>query len=214
MTSLRLLSATCLLLCLAGAAQAQGIQRIVGPDGRVTYTDRVTATVPSAPAPGTAAPTSTAAASEASTLPYTLRLAVQRYPVTLYTGDKCNPCASARDLLHKRGVPFVEKTVTTPDDAQAFAALGVDNVLPLVTLGAQRVSGLQTNDLHRYLDAAGYPATSQLPRTHRNPAPQPLAAPAAPAPVTPQAGTLAPITAPAAPVTPAPASNNPAGIRF
>ena len=69
--------------------------------------------------------TSTPAAtpSEAGALPYPLRQAVQRYPVTLYTSDKCNPCNSARELLQKRGVPFTEKTITTAEDGQAFAAL-------------------------------------------------------------------------------------------
>ena len=48
-----LLRPACLaaLLVLAGAAQAQGVQRIVGPDGRVTYSDRVGGSAPAAPAP-------------------------------------------------------------------------------------------------------------------------------------------------------------------
>lgn len=192
-----------LLMCCALAAQAQGVQRIVGPDGRVTYTDRA------APA---SANTPAATSSEASALPYALRQAVQRYPVTLYTGDKCNPCNSARELLQKRGVPFTEKTITTAEDGQAFAALGAENALPLVTIGTQRVSGFLATDLNRYLDAAGYPATSQLPRTHRNPAPQALAPTAPRAPEAPKADAPPAPAAPTAPVAAPP--SNPAGIRF
>jgi glutaredoxin len=203
MKAIHTLSTSALLLCCALVAQAQGVQRIVGPDGKVTYTDRAAPASAGSPA---------APANNTPPLSYALRQAVQRYPVTLYTGDKCNPCGSARDLLQKRGVPFTEKTVTTPDDAQAFAKLGVDNVLPLITVGAQRVTGFQATELNRYLDAAGYPAESQLPRTHRNPAPQALAPVAAPAPTSPSATAPAAPSAAPAPVSAPPA--NPAGIRF
>ncbi len=205
MKSVHALTTSALLLCGALGAQAQGVQRIVGPDGKVTYTDRAapaSASTPASPAP----------ASDTGALPYALRQPVQRYPVTLYTGDKCNPCNSARELLQKRGVPFTEKTVTTPEDAQAFAKLGVDNVLPLTTLGPQRISGFRAAELNQYLDAAGYPAASQLPRTHRNPPPQALAPAAAPALTPPSAPAPAAPTAPAAPVAAPP--SNPAGIRF
>lgn len=228
MNRVHTLSVVALLLggVLGGVAdaQAQGVQRIVGPDGRVTYTDRA----PMGPAPAAGSPSSASAAPQAATsgntaapapdagaLPFALRQAATRYPVTLYTGDKCTPCVSARELLRKRGVPFVEKTVTTPEDGQAFAALGVDNALPLITVGPQRITGFVATDLNRYLDAAGYPAESQLPRTYRQPAPQALApvAPAAPAssPPAPQAERAA---TPPAPSVVAPPASNPAGIRF
>lgn len=205
MKAVHALSTSAFLLCCALAAQAQGVQRIVGPDGKVTYTDRAAPASATTTAPGNPS-------SDAGALPYALRQAAQRYPVTLYTGDKCNPCNSARELLQKRGVPFAEKTVTTPDDAQAFAKLGVDNSLPLISVGTQRITGFQATELNRYLDAAGYPAESQLPRTHRNPAPQALAPVAAPAPTSPSATATATPTAPTAPVAAPPA--NPAGIRF
>ena len=203
MKAVHALSTGALLLCCALSAQAQGVQRIVGPDGKVTYTDRAAPSSTSTPA---------ATPSEAGALPYTLRQAVQRYPVTLYTSDKCNPCNSARELLQKRGVPFTEKTISTAEDGQAFAALGADNVLPLITIGTQRISGFLAADLNRYLDAAGYPTQSQLPRTHRNPAPQALAPVAPPTPEAPRVDTPVAPAAPSAPVAAPP--SNPAGIRF
>jgi len=107
---------------------------------------------------------------------------------------------------------LLKKTITTAEDGQAFAALGADNALPLTTIGTQRVSGFLAADLNRYLDAAGYPAASQLPRTHRNPAPQALAPTAPKAPEAPKADAPPPPAAPTAPVAAPP--SNPAGIRF
>jgi glutaredoxin len=200
------------LLTLASLAQAQGIQRIVGPDGRVTYTDRA-APAPAGEASGAAA--ATGASEGPVALPYALRQAVQRYPVSLYTGDNCAPCNSARGLLQQRGVPFSEKTVKTDDDRRAFSRLGAEMALPLITVGQQRVSGFNASELARYLDAAGYPALSQLPRGHRNPAPQALAQAApTPAAAAPATGSGQDAESPSAPLPVAPPPSNPAGIRF
>lgn len=200
---------TLALLTLASLAQAQGIQRIVGPDGRVTYTDRATA-APAGEANTGAAPAA-GGNSDGTTLPYALRQAQQRYPVSLYTGDNCSPCNSARGLLQQRGVPFTEKTVKTDDDRRAFSRLGAEMALPLITVGQQRVSGFNAAELARYLDAAGYPALSQLPRNYRNPAPQALAQ-TSPAAVS--GAGAAPEAEVPAPVPVAPPPSNPAGIRF
>ena len=65
----------------------------------------------------------------------------------------------------------------------------------------------------QYLDAAGYPRTSQLPASFRNPEPRPLVAATQPVPRAAPEAARAPQRAEAAPPSePAPA--NPAGIRF
>lgn len=216
-----LLRPACLaaLLVLAGAAQAQGVQRIVGPDGRVTYSDRVGGSAPAAPAPAPAAAAAGAAPLDAGALPFALRAVVQRYPVTLYTRDNCTTCVSARELLLKRGVPFVEKTIGSSEDAEAFARLGAENVLPLMTIGRQRVSGFRESEVVQYLDAAGYPAQSQLPRSHRNPPATPLAGPrntgSSNTAEAPPLQTTEPMSPPVTPNVAPPASPaNPTGIRF
>lgn len=226
------------VLATAGAAQAQGVQRIVGPDGRVTYSDRVGSGVPAAPAAAPSSPSTPPATAAGNTagnaapldtgaLPFALRGVVQRYPVTLYTRDNCATCVSARELLLKRGVPFVEKTIGSSADAEAFARLGAENVLPLMTIGRQRVSGFRESEVTQYLDAAGYPGQSQLPRTYRNPPAAPLAGAAngntiagASANTT-GSDTTSSVDLPQAPsrpvapaVTPPAAPANPAGIRF
>lgn len=192
------------LALLAPASMAQ-VQRSVGPDGRVTYSD-----APAGAAAGQPAATGAA-------LPYALRQAVQRYPVTLYSASRCAPCDSGRQLLQHRGVPFSEKTVETAADVAALEHLAGARELPVLGIGTQRVKGFSDLDWNQYLDAAGYPRTSQLPATWQQPPATPLAPaqlarpgaePAASAPAESGSGAAEP------PVTPSPTSTNPAGIRF
>ena len=199
--------ATCALF--AGATtliSAQPVYRTVGPDGKVTFSDKP-------PAEPKAKITSAAGASGggivSSSLPFELRQVAQKYPVTLYTGENCGPCQSARSMLITRGVPFSEKTVSTIEDSQALQRLSSDNSLPFATIGNQQLKGFSDAEWTQFLNAAGYPAASVLPSTYRQPAATPLVTvAAAPATVT------APARAAAQPPQPAPAAANPSGIRF
>lgn len=200
--------AACCLLVAAGWALAQPIYRSVGPDGRVTFSDRPLGTT-SAPA-GSAPP----AQASAPALPYALQQVSNRFPVTLYAGPNCAPCDSARQLLTQRGVPFSERTVDTNEDIEALQRLTGDTSLPAVSIGAQQLRGFAAAEWTQYLDAAGYPAASQLPTGYR-PAParplvavQPAVAASAPA----EQGKPAAPAAPAQPPQPLPAS--PGGIQF
>jgi len=199
-----------LLLCAWGAGvQAQQVFRIVGPDGRVTFSDR-----PEAPAQARVAPVNARTGAPATAnLPYELRQVVDRYPATLYSTADCEPCASARALLNARGVPFAEKTITTAEDGAALQRLSGDTSLPFATLGAQQLKGFSSAEWNQYLDAAGYPKQSQLPANYQAPAPTPLVAQrSAPAPA---AAPAQRTEVPAAPSpTPARAPANPAGIQF
>ncbi len=212
-TRIALVIAT-LSLGAALPAAAQGVYRIVGPDGRVTFSDQPPPASAAAPAARPGA--TSAAAGGGAALPFELRQVASRYPVVLYTGNDCAPCNSGRNLLNARGIPYTEKTVTTADDAEALKRLAGEASLPFLTIGGQRLRGFSDAEWTQYLNAAGYPAQSALPPGYRRAAPSPLVAVT---PVTP-AGTAAPATAdsgtPAAPAdipVEAPA-NNPAGIRF
>ncbi|RYY60510.1 MAG: DUF4124 domain-containing protein, partial [Comamonadaceae bacterium] len=86
------------ILCAAATAAslgvgAQQVYRIVGPDGKVTFSDRPPAernARPAAVEPAGAAAASTAPPTiSAAALPYDLRAVVNRFPVTLYTGTDC-----------------------------------------------------------------------------------------------------------------------------
>lgn len=192
------------------AASAQQVFRIVGPDGKVTFSDQ--------PPPSSANARVTAAATEGNraaanpALPFELRKVAGQYPVTLYTGDNCGPCGSARSLLNSRGIPFSEKTVTSIEDTQALQRLSGDNSLPFLTIGGQQLKGFSEAEWTQFLNAAGYPKTSVLPANYRPPAATPLVAVNAPPP-TPAAQPRAAAPAPT-PVAPAATADNPAGIRF
>ena len=152
MSSVRLAALAALVGCAALATTAAHAQvfRIVGPDGRVTFSDK-----PPSDGKATAAPTVTMSGggSSVASLPVEVRTAATRFPVTLYTGPDCQPCLLARSFLTNRGVPYTEKTISTADDAQAL----------------QRLSG--DSDLRRSLGRRGreravehYDASRQLPR--------------------------------------------------
>lgn len=204
-TSLGLLA--CGLLSLP--ALAQGVYRIVGPDGRVTFSDRPPAEAEARPAGGNSG---ASRGGSGAALPFELRQVSSRYPVTLYTSKECAPCNSGRNLLNARGIPYTEKTVSTPEDGEALKRLNGDGSLPLLTIGAQQVKGYSDAEWTQYLDAAGYPKQSLLPSSYRRPAPAPLVA-VKPAPAAPAAtAEKAPPAPPPIPV--APPVTNPAGIRF
>lgn len=194
---------------------AQGVYRIVGPDGRVTFSDKPPPASNAAPAARTGA---ASPAAGGAALPFELRQVVSRYPVVLYTGNDCAPCNSGRNMLNARGIPYTEKTVTSQEDIEALKRLAGEASLPFLTIGAQRLRGFSDTEWTQFLNAAGYPAQSALPAGYRRAAPSPLvavtqAAPAgAAAPAAADAGAQAP-TAPAEIPVEAPA-NNPAGIRF
>ena len=198
---------------LGGTAHAQAIYRIVGADGKISFSDKPPAQGNQASALGASG--RAGASPSTADMPFEVREAVGRYPVTLYTGDSCDPCASARNLLTRRGVPFTERTLTTADDVEALKKLGMDATVPLATIGSQRLKGFSEEEWNLYLDAAGYPRSSRLPASYRNPPASPLAPPvlkaAAPQPTANGAlATPAPPSAP--PVGPTP--DNPAGIVF
>lgn len=203
-----------LLACglLSLPALAQGVYRIVGPDGRVTFSDRPPAEAEARPAGGNSGARS---GGSGSALPFELRQVSSRYPVTLYTSKECAPCNSGRNLLNARGIPYTEKTVSTPEDGEALKRLNGDGSLPLLTIGGQQIKGYSDAEWTQYLDAAGYPKQSLLPSSYRRPAPAPLVA-VKPAPAAPAAPAASAEKAPPAPppIPVAPPVTNPAGIRF
>lgn len=196
-------------------AQAQQVYRIVGADGKVTFSDKPPPTATATGSVGGAKPAEAGLAS-AAVLPFELRQVAAKYPVTLYTSDNCVPCASGRSLLTARGVPFTEKTVSTADDSQALRRISGETSLPFMTLGSQQLKGFSDTEWTQYLNAAGYPPSSVLPASYRPPTAAPLVAvTAAPVAATPASGAASsPVAAKPVPQTVSRPVSNPAGIRF
>ena len=200
------------LLSLIATGPAHAQYKVIGADGKVTYTDRPAVTAGSKVTPigmrGTASgPTDGA-------LPLELRQPAAKYPVTLYTvTGSCEPCESARQLLRQRGIPYAEKQVQGAEDSEALERLSGGRDAPTLAIGTQMMRGLAPEVWGSYLDAAGYPRESRLPASYTYAAatpiverrdasaPKPASAPAARAP---QAEAAAPV----------PAAANPANIKF
>lgn len=199
---------------LANSANAQQVYRIVGPDGKVSFSDQPPPVTSSAKIITSAGSASNSG--ETSALPFELRQVANKYPVTLFTGENCSPCASARSLLTGRGIPFTEKTIVTQEDSKALQRLSGDTSLPFATIGGQQLNGFSDTEWTQFLNAAGYPAASVLPGNYRQAAATPLVAVVAAPSATRAAANTAPPVRPAAPAvaSPATSANNPAGIKF
>lgn len=196
-------------LALLAALPAVAQYKVIGPDGKVTYTDR-----PPTEQPGSVTPLrgSTAAAPVANgtPLPAELRSVVQRFPVVLYTATNCSPCDDARRLLKQRGIPLSERQVQSNDDLPALERATGSRSLPSLTVGGQAAAGYSESQWSNLLDLAGYPRESRLPRDYVGPAATPLVArqtSVAPAPA-------APPPSPSPELPPEPPAQGASGIRF
>jgi glutaredoxin len=200
------------LLGFASTASAQTVYRIVGPEGKVTFSDKA----PVSAQQGKVSDIGVGAnvlSSGSNSLPFELRQVATKFPVTLYTTNPCQPCDGARAILIARGIPFSERTVTTSEDTAALRRLTGDTSLPAVSIGGQRLKGFSESEWGQYLDAAGYPKTSILPDGFKNAAAMPLVAVQKPATPAAKAAEKA-NTPPPAYTPPAANPNNPAGIQF
>ena len=220
--TIKLLSTAAVAAAVAGllapAANAQQVFRIVGPDGKVSFSDQPPPAASNAKTTSSATSKGAGGSSGSAALPFELRQIAGKYPVTLYTSESCGPCASARTLLTGRGVPFAEKTITSPEDLKALQRLSGDASLPFATIGGQQLNGFSEVEWTQFLNAAGYPAASALPANYRQVAATPLVAVAAAPSASPEGVNPVPTARPAAPAaavtSPAASANNPAGIKF
>jgi len=162
-TSRQHLLALAALLLAAPLAHAQ--YKVVGADGKITYTDR---------APSTSEGRVTALGARAQPdanepdLPFEIRQIAVKYPVTLYTASgACDACVAARQLLKQRGIPYLERQAVTSEDVDALEKLSGGRDAPTLTIGSQVLRGLAQDTWTQYLDAAGYPRESHLPASYQ-----------------------------------------------
>jgi len=202
------------LLGAALGVQGQTVYRIVGPDGKVTFSDKP----PVSAEQGKVASTGVGARTDntGTALPFELRQITAKYPVVLYTTAKCAPCDAGRAFLSARGVPFNERTVSTKEDNDYLQRLTGDTSLPYLTIGSQRIRGMSDMEWTQYLDAAGYPKTSILPAAYKRTEPAPLVVVQKPSgdAAKPADKTQAAASEPSYQPPPANSPSNPAGITF
>lgn len=101
-------------------------------------------------------------------LPYAVAEAARNSPVTLYTMTGCDSCDQGRQLLRQRGVPFVEKTVSSNEDLAKLKEVNNDASLPLLVVGQRKVVGFQAAGWGEALNDAAYPANAVLPAGYKN----------------------------------------------
>ncbi len=184
-TRLSVIAAAALLLPALAAAQAN-VYRWVDSNGKVHYSD----TPPPEPQKNlTQKRVGGGYAADAVQLPYATQVAMQKSPVTLYTGADCgDPCKQGRELLSKRGIPFSERDAqANADDAEALKKLVGAAEVPVLTVGSAKVKGYEEGAWHSALDGAGYPRTAlpgQVPPRPPAPPPKAQTPPAPPAPDT------------------------------
>ncbi|MEQ1535169.1 MAG: glutaredoxin family protein [Burkholderiaceae bacterium] len=159
-TAIKLIAVLAIITPASNQLYAQQVYKSVDKNGRVTYSE-----VPPLPGSGDKL---TADPAASVSLPYALQQVVSRYPVTLYTTADCGPCINARLMLTQRGVPFAERTISSNEDIAAYKKLNIDNNFPLATIAAQQLKGYEETEWTKYLDAAGYPKSSTLPRNYKN----------------------------------------------
>ena len=106
-------------------------------------------------------------------MPYATRIAQQKFPVALYVGSGCGSiCDQARTLLNKRGIPYIEKTLSTKDQIDSFKRLAGSDIVPTLEVGKTFLNGLQPEQWNGELDIAGYPKIAPYRAPITEPAPE------------------------------------------
>jgi glutaredoxin len=151
---LLVLIAAAVLMQFVGAAHAQAVYKVVGPDGRVTYTNKEPGEVGKTTeleiklSPISAASAATAASSPKS--PASAASAVASAPkpaasgpkpsVVIYTASWCQYCKAAKAYLAQRKIPYSEVNTETLQGRLAFQkANGGTSSIPLIFVGTDKL---------------------------------------------------------------------------
>lgn len=139
--------------------EAQGLYRWEDKNGRITYSDQ--------PPPKDAKTQEKKKLGdnviEQDSISFPLKEAMRKNPVTLYVNDCGEPCAQARALLNKRGIPFSERDPAKDAKAgDALKALVGALDIPTMTVGENKFKGYLEGTWTAALDSAGYPKSNNV----------------------------------------------------
>jgi glutaredoxin len=149
--------------CLVmGAAQAGHVYRWVGADGKVQYSD----TPPPPGAKNVEQKRVEGNLPESGTLPYAVREAAKKFPVTLYVTNCGELCDKAREHLKRRGIPYAEKNpAQSQAEREALNKILGSVEVPTLVVGRSPTKGYEAGLWDAALDAAGYPKLNPLMRS-------------------------------------------------
>lgn len=159
---------TILAACGLQSADAQQMYRWVDKDGRVTYSQNPP---PAGAAKSVQQKRLASSVIEASDLPYAAQIAMRNFPVVLHTSPDCGAgCASARDSLKKRGIPYREVVASDEPSIEALRKLTGAIQVPVLQVGNEVLKGFEPGAWKNALDQAGYPLS--IPTSARQPEPR------------------------------------------
>lgn len=176
---------SCFVAALA-SSQGQQVYRYVDADGRIVYSDHAP------PASATNVQIKKLGQNLIETeQPLGVRMAQERFPVTLYTTACGDLCQRGETLLNRRGVPFATVNVSQQAGADRLKRLTGELQVPVLQVGDKLIAkGFNEPVWQGLLTEAGYPQTPTPRRVQ--PARPPVEAPKAaakPAPTTPVTGS-------------------------
>ena len=149
-------AASAALAFTSTSALAQGMYRWIDNNGRVHYSDKP----PTETAKKTEERRLGANVVETSGPDYAMREAAKNFPITLYVAPNCEtPCAQARELLTKRGVPFSEVNVIDEKTRGQLKQASGDTQVPVLVVGREVTKGFESSLFNATLDTAGYART-------------------------------------------------------
>ncbi len=140
---------------LGGAITHAEMYKWVDKDGRTIYSD--------SPPPGDIKEVKPKkfgdnVSGPSDNLPFELREAARKNPVTLYANKCGDPCEGARRLLGSRGIPFTERNPETdPAAAEALKKLIGSLEAPVMVVGEDVLRGYSESTWSGALTQAGYP---------------------------------------------------------
>ena len=151
----RLITIACGVVLLAGTAFAQtSVYKWVDKEGKTHFSD-----TPPPPDASNSVQKNMGGGYVDQDYPYAVAQAMKRNPVTLYVAPSCGEaCASARELLSKRGIPFSERDAQGNANAQeALKKLIGGLEVPVMVIGSSTIKGYEEGQWAAALDSAGYP---------------------------------------------------------
>ena len=154
----------CFLVIVAATAQAETLYKVVGVDGKVTYTDqppadrKSTTTLQFADAPTTKLPESVLkyqaelAKSLQNRLAQAKKIDATGTP-TLFSAVWCGYCTGAKAYLGARRITYREIDIDTPDGGRAYFEAGGQRGVPLIIADGKRLSGFSSAAYDHFFSA-------------------------------------------------------------